>query len=90
MSVARVGEMSAAEYDMWMIRAGTEPFLARRLELYLAQVCMLLHNVNAKRGKDLKEFLLFDQKKPLVVDESVDEKARDVMGKLVNLNQKAR
>ena len=89
MSVAKVGEMSAAEYDMWMIRAGTEPFLARRLEVYLAQVCMWLHNVNAKRGKDLKEFLLFDQKKPLA-DESVDEKARDVMGKLVNLNQKAR
>jgi len=90
MSVAQVCEMSAAEFDMWMIRAGSEPFSARRTELYLAQICMWLHNVNAKRGKNLKEFLLFEKTQPVVIDETVDDKARDVMGKLVNLNAKVR
>jgi len=88
--VAQVGELSARELDMWMIRASTEPFLARRLELYLAQICMWLHNVNSKKGKPLQDFLLFQPKKPLQLDDDVDQKARDVMGKLTNMNVKAK
>ena len=64
MSVAQVGEMSAAELDMWMIRAATQPFLTQRIEVGLAQIAMLLHNTNCKKGqhKELSHFMLFDKK----------------------------
>ena len=74
--------MAAAELDMWMIRAGTQPFQARRLEVYLAQICMWLHNVNCKQGqgKDLKDFLLFEPKQSEL---PIENQVMSVMGKMV-------
>lgn len=83
MSVAQVGEMSAAEFDMWMIRAGTQPFLAKRLEVGLAQIAQLLHNSNCKKGqaKNLSEFLLFD--KQAAAQAPVDDQVMNVFGGLI-------
>lgn len=82
MSVAQVGELSAAELDMWMIRAATEPFTARRIEVGLAQIAMLLYNVNCKKDKSkpLQDFLLFD---PKIKDAPVDDQVLAVFGKMV-------
>ena len=79
MSVAQVGEMSAAEFDMWMIRASLEPFTAKRLDIGFAHIAMWLHNVNAKKAKPLKDFLLFRNTGELPPD-SVDAKVMDVFG----------
>jgi len=51
--------MPAAEEHMWLIRARTEPFLARRTEAYLAQIAMILYNSNSKKPKKFKDFILF-------------------------------
>lgn len=73
MSVAQVGEMSAAELDMWMIRAATVPFLAQRIEAGFAQIAMLLHNVNCKKGqhKKLSDFMLFSKPAEPSLDEQI-------------------
>jgi len=78
--------MSAAEFDMWMIRASTEPFLAKRIEISLAQVSMWLHNVNCKKGKSkpLEDFILF---KPNPKDAPVDNQVMDVFGKMLKVNK---
>jgi len=85
MSVGDVSKMSAAEFDMWMIRASTHPFQARRQEIYLAQIAMILHNINCKPGKakDLKTFLLFE---PKVSELEIDNQVMSVMGKMVRSN----
>jgi hypothetical protein len=82
MSVAQVNEFTAAEIDMWMIRAATEPFTARRIDYGLAQIAMWLHNVNCKKGKQkpLQDFLLF---KPANKSEPVDKQIMNVFGKLM-------
>lgn len=82
MSVGDVGKMAAAEFDMWMVRAATHPFAARRQEVHLAQIAMLLHNSNCKPGKarELKDFLLFE---PKVSELPVDNQVMAVMGKMV-------
>jgi hypothetical protein len=59
MSVAQVGQMSAAELDMWMVRASFEPFTAKRIEIGLAQIAMWIYNANSKKPKGLQDFLLF-------------------------------
>ena len=81
MSLAQVGEISAAELDMWMIRSATEPFSARRIEVALAQIAMLLYNTNCKKDKSkpLQDFLLFD---PKIKDAPIDDQVIQVMGKL--------
>jgi len=80
MSVAQVGEMSAAEMDMWMVRASIEPFTARRIEAQLAYIAMWIYNTNAKKAnqKELKDFLLFNPEK----QKPVDAQVLDVFGKL--------
>lgn len=64
--MGEVGQMSAAEFDMWMIRAATEPFLAKRVDIGFAHIAMWLHNVNTKKGKQkpLQDFILFKQPEP--------------------------
>jgi len=88
MTVAQVGEMSAAEFDMWMIRAALEPFTAKRMEVYLAQISMWIHNTNAKKAKPLKDFLLFKNTGEFAPD-SVDAKVLDAFGQLA-LNAKGK
>jgi len=82
MSVCDVGKMSAAEMDMWMIRAGTQPFTARRIEVGLAQIALLLHNSNCKKGaaKNLADFLLFD--KHVAEQESIDQQIMKAFEKI--------
>jgi len=63
MTVAQVSEMAAAEEDMWIARSYTEPFLARRMEVYLAQIAQWIYNVNAgKNSRKLEDFMLFRPK----------------------------
>ena len=83
MSVSDVGQMSAAEMDMWMVRASTHPFMGRRLEIGLAQIAQLLHNSNCKKGqaKKLSDFLLFD--KHAAEQAPVDDQILNVFGKMV-------
>ena len=82
MSVAQIGELSAAELDMWLIRGATEPFTARRIEVALAQIAMLLYNVNCKKDKSkpLQDFLLFD---PKIKDAPIDDQVLATFGKMV-------
>ncbi len=70
--------MSAAEFDMWMIRAAITPFTAQRLEAGIAQIAMLIYNTNVKKDKQkkLEDFLLFR------AAQKVDDKVLDVFGKL--------
>lgn len=70
--------MSAAEVDMWMVRASIEPFTAKRLEMYLAYIAMWIHNTNTKKAKQLKDFILFNTEK----SKRIDDQVLDVMAKL--------
>ena len=81
MSVGDVGKMAAAEFDMWMIRAATHPFQARRIEAGLAQIAMLLYNTNCKKGqaKNLKDFMLFEPKQS---DLPIDDQVLSTLGKM--------
>jgi len=83
MSVAQVGEMSAAEFDFWMVRAATHPFLAQRIEVGLAQIAMLFYNTNCKKGhsKELKDFMLFAKKAES--EKPVDAQVMDVFSKML-------
>lgn len=76
--------MSAAEFDMWMIRASTEPFLAKRIDAGFAHIAMWLHNVNVKKGKakPLSEFLLFKPEEPEPTG-SMDDQVMGVFSKLI-------
>jgi len=82
MSVAQVNELTATEIDMWMIRAATEPFTAKRIDYGLAQIAMWLHNVNCKKGKakPLDDFVLFKPKKS---DAPIDAQVLSVFGKMI-------
>jgi hypothetical protein len=71
MSVSDVGKMSAAEMDMWMIRAGTTPFLAKRIEVGLAQIAWILHGTNSKQKKELSDFMLFEKPAEQSLDEQI-------------------
>lgn len=64
--MGELGQMSAAEMDMWMVRASFEPFLAKRIDTGFAHIAMWLHNINTKKGKQkpLQDFLLFRTPEP--------------------------
>jgi len=85
MTVAELSRsMSTHEEDMWLARAHTEPFLARRVEASLAQIAMLLHNINVKKdkAKPLQDFMLFKPAKPPV--ENVDDEVMKVFSNLLD------
>lgn len=64
MSVGQVGEMSAVEEDYWIARSYTEPFAAKRMEYYLAQIAYWIFNthVEKKDSRKLSDFLMFRPK----------------------------
>lgn len=80
--MAEIGEMSAVEFDMWMVRASLEPFSARRLEVGLAQIAMWVYNAHAKKPRPLQDFLLFKGAEPKP-EGSIDEQVLSVFGKLM-------
>jgi hypothetical protein len=77
--------MPAAEEHMWLVRSRTEPFLSKRVEVYLAQIAMILFNTNAKKEhrKKLDDFLLFKQPVEKPVDPNIDESIKGAFGKLM-------
>lgn len=81
--------MPAAEEHMWLVRSRTEPFLARRIEAYLAQIAMILYNANAKKPKKFKDFLLFRNKAD-ATGEDVGQHVLGAFGRIADMAKKAK
>lgn len=76
---------SSRELTEWMAYEAVEPFPAQRLELYLAQVAMLIANANRDPKKRpepfaLTDFLLFREEREPTPEEAAEKIARTLEG----------
>ena len=78
--------MLAAEEAVLLAAYRLEPWGDLRLELALAQIAQLLHNINAPKGKarKLQDFLLFWKKPPAPEDPDISKTVRSTFAKLMS------
>ena len=63
MTVAQLSEcLSAAEEAHWIALYRLDPWGEQRDDMRSALIAQLIHNTNSKKGKKLKDFMLFTEK----------------------------
>jgi len=76
--------MTALEETYWLAKCAETPLPTQRLEMHLAQIALLIHDVNVTKAQDrgkLTDFLLFFKKRQ-TPQENVDQEILNVFSKL--------